>query len=68
MCGYDPFWIIESMLDEEYKERTGNSMQGFKQAQAEYEKKMTDPYRDDYTEEWEEEDPEVDRRLEDRDN
>lgn len=41
-------------------------MQGFKQAMQEYERKLFDPYRDDYTEEWEEEDPEVDRRLEDQ--
>jgi hypothetical protein len=42
-------------------------MQGFKQAMQEYESKLFNPY--DYEEnnaEWEEEDPEVDRRLEDK--
>lgn len=67
MYAYIGLAYYEQDLDDEYKERTGYDMKGFYQAQQEYERKMTDPYRDDYTEEWEEEDPEVDRRLEDRD-
>lgn len=66
MYAYIGLAWYEQDLDNEYKERTGCDMNGFYQAQQEYESKMTDPYRDDYTEEWEEEDPEVDRRLEDR--
>ena len=30
MCGYNPFWIIESMLDEEYRERTGINYEDYK--------------------------------------
>lgn len=68
MCGYDPFYWYEKDLDDEYLKRTGGNMKGFYQAQQEYESKMFDPYgydEDDYEDE--DEDPEVDRRLEDRD-
>ena len=28
MCGFDPFWIYDAMLDEEYRERTGYGLEG----------------------------------------
>lgn len=67
MCGYNPFWIYEAMIDGEYEERTGGNMQGFYQAQQEYENRLFDPFGvEDYeTNYYEDEDPEVDRRLED---
>lgn len=70
MCGYNPFYWYEKDLDNEYLERTGNSMDGFKQAQQEWERDCIyfpfDRYDTDYREDYEDEDPEVDRRLEDR--
>lgn len=66
MCGYDPFYWYEKDLEEEYKERTGYDMNGFYQAQQEYESKIFDPYGYDDEVDYEDEDPEVDRRLEDR--
>lgn len=70
MCGYDPFYWYEKDLDNEYLERTGSNMNGFHQAQQEYERDNIyfplDKFEDDYSY-CEDEDPEVDRRLEDRD-
>jgi hypothetical protein len=44
MCGYDPFYWYEKDLDNEYLERIGNNMDGFRQAQQEYESRMFAPY------------------------
>lgn len=67
MYAYIGLAYYEQDLDNEYKERTGYDMNGFYQAQQEYESKMFDPFgydEEDYEDEYE--DPEVDRRLEDR--
>ena len=67
MYAYIGLAHYEQDIDNEYKERTGYDMNGFYQAQQEYESKMFDPYgydEDDSEDEYE--DPEVDRRLEDR--
>ena len=64
MYAYIGLAWYEQDLDNEYKERTGCNMDGFYQAQQEYESKMFDPFGYD-EEDYEDEDPEVDRRLED---
>lgn len=72
MCGYDPFYWYEYDLDKEYLERTGdNFMDGFQRALQEWERDNLYFPLDKFEAEDEDykkyEDPEVDRRLEDRD-